>query len=185
MKTVQTGDVMLAEATYQAVRDRQQREPGVVEPVLALLADPDHHVEVTDDMRRMAVTLADQREAGAVDEFLEGALPTSEVIDRVRSWNDRRTVASARRRRQLLGLTVGRETYHPAWQFTRSGVRQDLGVVIGPLLEASADDPVLADEIMRTPRPELDGRSLADLLASRRTPEVLTLLAHYRDGYTA
>lgn len=176
---------MLAEATYQAVRDRQQREPAVVEPVLALLAEPDHHVEVTDDMRRMAATLADQREAVAVEAFLEDALPTREVIDRVRSWNDRRTIASARRRRQLLGLTVGRETYHPDWQFTRSGARQGLSAVIGPLLEASAGDPVLADQIMRTPRPELDGRSLADLLASRRTPEVLTFLAHYRDGYSA
>ena len=131
---------MLAEATYQAVRDRERREPDLVEPVLALLADPDHHVEATDRLRHMAATLAEQREAGAVEEFLEGALPTREVIDRVRSWNDRRTVASARRRRQLIGLTVGRETFHPSWQFTRSGVRQDLSAVIGPLLEASAGD---------------------------------------------
>jgi hypothetical protein len=176
---------MLAEATYQAVRDRQRREPAVVEPVLALLADPDHDGEVTDDMRRMAATLADQRDAAAIEAFLAGALPTSEVIDRVRSWNDRRTIASARRRRQLLGLTVGRETYHPDWQFTRSGIRRDLSTVIGALLEVSADDPVLADEIMRTPRSELDGRSLADLLLSRRIGEVLTFLAHYRDGYVA
>ena len=176
---------MLTEATYQAIRDRQQREPAVVEPVLALLADPEQHVEVTDRLRRMAATLADQRDAAAVEAFLEGALPTSDVIDRVRNWNDRRTVASARRRRQLLGLTVGRETYHPAWQFTCSGVRQDLSAAIGPLLEASAGDPVLADRIMRAARAELDGRSLADLLASRRTDEVLILLAHYRDGYVA
>lgn len=176
---------MLAEATYQAVRDRQQREPAVVEPVLALLADPDHQGEVTDDMRRMAATLADQRETAALEAFLANALPTRDVIDRVHSWNDRRTIASARRRRQLLGLTVGRETYHPDWQFTRSGIRRDLGAVIGPLLDAAAADPILADQIMRTPQPELDGRSLAELLASRRIVEVLTLLAHYRDGYAA
>jgi hypothetical protein len=176
---------MLAKATYQAVRDRQQREPDVVEPVLALLADPDHESTVTDDMRRLAATLADQRETAALESFLANALPTSEVIDRVRSWNDRRTIASARRRRRLLGLTVGRATYHPDWQFTRSGVRRDLSAVIGPLLDASADDPVLADQIMRTARPELDGRSLVDLLASRRTGDVVTLLTHYRDGYAA
>ena len=176
---------MLAETTYQAVRDRQRREPDVVEPVLALLADPDHEGEVTDDMRRMAATLADHRETVAIETFLANALPTSEVIERVRSWNDRRTLASARRRRQLLGLTIGRETYHPDWQFTRSGLRHDLSGVIGPLLDAAADDPVLADQIMRVPRPELDGRSLVDLLAARRTGDVLTLLAHYRDGYAA
>jgi hypothetical protein len=176
---------MLGEATYQAIRDRQQREPDVVEPVLALLADPDHDGEVTDGMRRLAAILVDQRETAALEAFITGALPTRDVIDRVRSWNDRRTIASARRRRQLLGLTVGREAYHPSWQFTRSGVRQDLSAVIGPLLDASAGDPVLADQMMRTPRPELDGRSLADLLACRRTPEVLTLLAHYRDGHVA
>lgn len=176
---------MLAEKTYQAVRARQQWEPDVVEPVLALLADPDHEGEVTDDMRQMAATLADQRESAALESFLTNALPTSEVIDRVRSWNDRRTIASARRRRQLLGLTVGRETYHPDWQFTRSGLRHDLSAIIGPLLDAAADDPLLADQIMRAPRSELDGRSPADLLASRRTGEVLTLLAHYRDGYAA
>jgi len=176
---------MLAEATYQAVRDRQQREPDVVEPVLALLADPDHDGEVTDGMRRLAATLADQRETAALEAFLAGALPTSDVIDRVPSWNDRRTIASARRRRQLLGLTVGRETHHPDWQFTRSGVRRDLSAVIGPLLEASANDPVLADQIMRAPRPDLDGRSLADLLTSRRTDDLVTWLTHYRDGYTA
>jgi hypothetical protein len=174
---------MLAESTYKAVRDRQEREPRVVEPVLALLADPDHEGQVTDDMRRMATTLADQRETAAIETFLANALPTSEVIDRVRNWNDRRTVASARRRRQLLGLTIGRETYHPDWQFTRSGPRHDLSAVIGPLLDAAADDPILADQIMRTPRPELDGRSLVDLLTSRRTSDVLTLLDHYRDGY--
>lgn len=176
---------MLTETVYQAVRDRQQREPDVVEPVLALLADPDHEGEVTDDMRRMAATLADQRETAAVETFLAGALSTSEVIDRVRSWNDRRTLASARRRRQLLGLTVGRETHHPDWQFTRVGLRHDLSAVIGPLLDAAAGDPVLADQLMRAPRPELDGRSLVDLLSSRRTGEVLTWLAHYRDGYAA
>lgn len=176
---------MLTEEIYQAVRARQQREPDVVEPVLALLADPDHEGEVTQDMRQMAATLADQRESAALESFLTSALSTNDVIDRVRSWNDRRTVASARRRRQLLGLTVGRETYHPGWQFTRSGLRHDLSAVVGPLLDAAADDPILADQIMRTPRPELDGRSLADLLARRRTGEVLMLLAHYPDGYAA
>jgi hypothetical protein len=176
---------MLAEATYQAVRDREQREPDVVEPVLVLLADPDHEGEVTDDMRRLAASLADQRETAALETFLASSLPTSAVIDRVPSWNDRRTIASARRRRQLLGLSIGRETYHPDWQFTRTGLRRDLSSVIGPLLDAAAGDPLLADQIMRTRRPELDGRSLADLLSTRRTGDVLTWLAHYRDGYTA
>ena len=176
---------MVAEATYKAVRERQEREPGVVEPVLGLLADPDHEGQVTERMRWMAATLADQRETAAIETFLANALPTSEVIDRVRSWNDRRTIASARRRRQLFGLTVGRETYHPDWQFTRSGLCHDLSAVVGPLLDAAADDPILADQIMRTPRPELDGRSLVGLLTARRTGDVLTWLGHYRDGYTA
>lgn len=65
------------------------------------------------------------------------------------------------------------------------GLRHDLSAVIGPLLDAAAGDPVLADQIMRTSRPELDGRSLVDLLTSRRAGEVLTLLARYRDGYAA
>ena len=55
--------------------------------------------------------------------------------------------------------------------------------MIGPLLDAAAGDPVLADQIMRSPRSELDGRSLVDLLAGHRTAEVLTFLAHERDGY--
>ena len=176
---------MLAERTYRAIRARQQREPDVVEPVLALLADPDHEGEVTDAMRQLAATLADQRESAALESFLATALSSSEVIARVGSWNDRRTLSSARQRRQLLGLTIGRETYHPDWQFTRAGLRHDLGAVIGPLLDAAADDPLLADQIMRTPRSELDGRSLADLLVGRRTGDVLAWLAHYRDGYAA
>jgi len=34
-----------------------------------------------------------------------------------------------------------------------------------------------------TPPAEVDGRSLVDLLTSRRTRDVVTLLEHYRDGY--
>jgi hypothetical protein len=85
----------------------------------------------------------------------------------------------------LLGLGVGRETYHPDWQFAPTGLRHDLGAVVNPLLDAASDDPVLADQIMRTARPELDGRSLADLLARRRSSEAVALLERYSDGFTA
>lgn len=184
LQTVQTGARMLAEATYQAVRERGRREPDVVEPVLVLLAYPDEEVAVTDDLRRLAAALADQRESSAIEAFLAHALPTSAVVDRVSRWNDRRTVASARRRGQLLGLTLGRESFHPDWQFTSSDLRRDLGVVIGPLLEAASGDVVLADQIMRTPRAELGGGSLVEVLTSQRTGDLLRWLDRYRDGYT-
>lgn len=176
---------MLTEATYEAVRERERDEPDVVEPVLRLLADPDDDVEVTKEVLATAAALADERQAAALEQFLSAALPTAAVIRRVRPWNDRRTVSSARHRRQLLGLTLGRESYHPDWQFTRSGLRAGVAQVIGPLLDAASDDEVLADRIMREPRPQLDGRSLADLLVANRTDEVVTFLGRYRHGFAA
>lgn len=176
---------MLREATYEAIRERERDEPDVVEPVLRLLADPDDDVEVTKAMRVTAAALADERQAASLEAFLAASLPTAAVLERVRSWNDRRTVSSARQRGQLLGLTLGRDAYHPDWQFSRSGVRSGVAQVVGPLLEAAADDAILADRIMREPRPQLDGDSLADLLAAQRTDEVVTFLGRYRHGFAA
>ena len=174
---------MLTEAVYRAVRDRELREPDVVGPVLLLLADPDSEGAVTSDMQRLAAEVAVGRESAALDRFVANALPTSAVLERVSTWNDRRTVASARRRGQLLGLRVGREAYHPGWQFTPTGLQHELPSVIRGLLDAAAGDPLHADLIMRIRRPAMAGRSLAELLATNQTLEVLTWLRGYRDGY--
>lgn len=177
--------VVLTERAYDAVRERERREPDVVAPVIELLGDPDRDVAVTGDLVALAGQLVEQRHGDAVDALISHALTTTEVIARVRTWNDRRTVASARRRRQLLGVTVGGQTYHPDWQFSRTGLRAGVEDIVGPLLATASDDAILADHIMRHPRPELDGASLADLLAAGRTREIVEFLILSREGYSA
>ena len=105
------------------------------------------------------------------------ALETPEVVALLRSVNDRRGVDRRRSRGQLLGWKSGARTLHPKWQFDQA--RGETWPGLPAVLEVLGDvapDPHVADGIMRAPRKDLDGASLADLLARGRSETVVRLL---------
>ena len=116
--------------------------------------------------------LAERREAAAA-----AALDTGQVVALVRSLSDRKGVDRRRRRGQLLGWRAGARTLHPDWQFDarRGDTRRGLPLVVAALAEVTAD-PQAADALMRAPRDDLDGRSLADLFAAGRVETVVRLV---------
>jgi hypothetical protein len=105
------------------------------------------------------------------------ALGTAEVVDLVRSISDRKGVDRRRRRGQLLGWRRGSGTLHPAWQFDprRGETRPGLPAVLDALSEV-APDPEAADALMTAGREDLEGRTLADLLAAGRVETVVRLV---------
>jgi hypothetical protein len=116
--------------------------------------------------------LAERREAAS-----GATLDTAQVVELVRSLSDRKGVDRRRQRGQLLGWRVGSRTLHPDWQFDRrrGDTRPGLADVLGALAEVTPDAEA-ADALMRAPREELDGRSLADLLAAGRVETVVRLV---------
>ncbi|HSS10898.1 MAG TPA: hypothetical protein VLL25_13500 [Acidimicrobiales bacterium] len=110
-------------------------------------------------------------------ESFRRALDTAQVVELIGSISDRKGVDRRRRRGQLLGWRSGARTLHPAWQFDRrrGETRSGLGLVLAALAEV-CDDPQVADALMSTPRDDLDGLTLADLLAAGRVETVVRLI---------
>src|SRR5213080_998249 len=116
------------------------------------------------------------------EEAASAALATPQVVDLLRSISDRKGVDRRRRRGQLLGWRAGARTLHPAWQFDarRGDTRTGLPAVLEALSEVTPD-PQVADALMRAPREDLDGRTLADLLAAGQIETVLRLVRAAQD----
>lgn len=98
--------------------------------------------------------------------FRDRALSTAEVVDLISSMSDRKAVDRRRHRGTLLGVRVGNETLHPAWQFDRrrGETRPGLDRVLAALREVT-DDDVAADALMVAARSDLGGSSLATVFA--------------------
>ena len=111
----------------------------------------------------------------ALERLLDAALPTDEILARVPQY-DRRDLARARARHRLLGLRVGDEIYHPAWQFSDDGPVDGLPRILDLLIARLGHDVVAIDHHLRTRRAALDDRSLADLLRAGRAEEVIAFL---------
>jgi len=166
---------------FKVLEQQTSDDPALAEAVLFLAGDPDGPTDpfsrpgegVAGAARLVnARRLAERREAGAA-----AALDTGQVVDLVRSISDRKGVDRRRRRGQLLGWRSGSRTLHPDWQFDvrRGDTRPGLPAVLEALAEVVAD-PEAADALMRAPREDLDGRSLADLLAAGRVETVVRLV---------
>lgn len=119
----------------------------------------------------------ERRRRSSADARRDHLLDTAGVVELIASINDRKGVDRRRRRGRLLGWREGRRTLHPDWQFdeTRGDTRPGLDRVLTALGEVT-DDPVTADTLMTAARPDLDGRTLADLLAAGRIDTVVRLL---------
>lgn len=153
----------------------------LAEAVLFMAADAggpdDPFGEVAGGVGEAAAVVNARRLAERQEVAAGAALDTAQVVAAVRSLSDRKGVDRRRRRRQLLGWRVGTRTLHPAWQFDRrrGDTRPGLPQLLAALAEV-APDPQAADALMRAPRPELEGRSLADLFAAGQLQTVLRLV---------
>lgn len=147
-------------ALIDRIAQEAEREPERVVPVLqALLGE---EVELTEQLRTVARVVGDQRSRMAVQEFMQGSLVTRQAAEQL-GVSSPQAVHQLRARGRLLGRTIGNQTYWPAWQFTGAGLRDDLGDVLADVT-AFTTDALAADRIMRLPREDLDGRSIAEAL---------------------
>lgn len=162
-------DALLARVAAEARRD-----PEGVRPVLQVLVGDEPKVG-TGRLRSVAFQLNDARVAAAHSEFRSAALTTDDVRSRLR-LRSRQAVHALRDRGRIVGRTFGNVTLFPVWQFDGAGLRDDLARLLGALRRYSTD-AVACDRVMRLPRPELGGSSLAESLDDpRRSAVAWTLL---------
>lgn len=146
-----------------------RRDPEGVRPVLQVLVGEEPEVGAG-RLRPVASRLNDARVAAAHDEFRSGALTTDDVRRRL-ELRSRQAVHALRDRGRLVGRTFGNATLFPAWQFDGPGLRADLSALLEALRRFTTD-AVACDRVMRLPRPELGGTSLAESLDDPRRREL-------------
>jgi hypothetical protein len=129
----------------------------VLDELLLAPATPQGALEHT-----AARSINERRRAVLASDFVDGALPTSEVQHLLR-FSSPRAVHRLRSRGRLHGAAVGNQTWFPAWQFDDDRPRTDLPRIL-ELLTRFTSDPVAADRIMRITRDELAGASIAEAL---------------------
>ncbi len=117
--------------------------------------------------RSAAHALNEQRRAGLVSEFVDGALSTAEV-QALLGYASPQAVHRLRTRKRLIGAAVGNKTWFPAWQFDGGRLRADLPQILDLLTRFTAD-AIAADRIMRLQRDDLGKASLAEALDDPRT----------------
>ena len=157
------GDPDLAEAVLFLAEEAQDREDPFREPPSGAL--------------RAARALNERRFQERRDAAAGAALDTAEVVAFIRSISDRKGVDRRRQRGQLLAWRAGARMLHPDWQFDarRGDTRPGLAQVVAALAELTPDAEV-ADAVMRAPREDLDGHSLAELFAGGRVDTVVRLI---------
>jgi hypothetical protein len=167
-------------AAIRALEKQSRDDPDLAEAVLLLAQGPedgDPFGTPPEATRRaaQAVNMRRLRAQGAAGDGL--ALETPEVVALLRSVNDRRGVDRRRSRGQLLGWKSGARTLHPKWQFDEAQGETWPGLpAVLEVLGDVAPGPDVADGIMRASRKDLDGASLADLLARGHPQTVVRLL---------
>lgn len=167
-------------ALIDRIAEEAEREPERVVPVLqALLGEA---VEISDSLRPVARLVRTERRHGAIAAFKAGSVTTKQACARM-AVSTPQAVHQMRGRGRLLGRTLGNVTYYPAWQFTDVGLREDLPRIIAAIT-AFTDDAVAADRILRLPREELGGTSVAEALDDASiTEDAWQILRRLGDGF--
>lgn len=142
------------------IAERARTEPGFAEVLDAVLKAP---IAPQGTLERIAAgSLNEERRGALAHEFVDGALPTPTVQQRL-GLRSPQAVHRLRSRGKLLGSAVGNQTWFPAWQFDSDRLRPDLPRIL-ELLARFTSDPMAADRIMRLTHDELDGASIAEAL---------------------
>jgi hypothetical protein len=147
------------------VQERARRDPDFAELLEELLDAP---TAPREQLERVAARkLNDERRGGLVSAFLDGAISTREVQSRL-GYDSPQAIHQLRRRGQVLGTTIGNNTWFPAWQFETDRLRADLPEIL-KLLERFTSDPIVGDRLMRIKREELAGTSISEALRRKST----------------
>lgn len=162
------------------LRERAESDPSLIETLEHLAdADPVHDPFATpaDDVARLARRVNRQRQADRLAELRARSLTSGQVVELLASVSDRKGVDRRRARGALLGIRIGNQVLHPAWQFDqrRRDTLPGLPVVLTALSDVAADE-LDADAIATTPRADAGGASVADLLAAGRIEAAVTLV---------
>ena len=161
---------MTLSSVMERLKDRAEDDPSLLGTLeyLAETGSAGPFSEPPSEVRRLARDINARRQDERAAELRDRSLTTTEVVELVASISDRKGVDRRRQRGTLLGIGgIARQTIHPAWQFDRRS--RDTFDGLGQVLEALsavADDAMDADAIATAPRPEVDGSSIADLLAA-------------------
>jgi hypothetical protein len=171
---------MTLTAVLDRLRERAESDPSLVETLEYLAdADPvdDPFATPADGVARLARTINRQRQADRLAELRARSLTTGEAVELLASISDRKGVDRRRARGTLLGIRVGDQVLHPAWQFDlrRRDTLPGLSLVLTALSDVAADG-LDADAIATTPRADADGASVADLLAAGRAEAAVKLV---------
>ena len=147
------------------VEKRARRDPDFAELLEQLLAAP---TAPREQLERVAArNLNAERRTRLMSDFLEGAMSTRDVQSRL-GYESPQAVHQLRSRGRLLGMTIGNNTWFPAWQFETGGLRPDLPEIL-TLLARFSSDPVAGDRIMRIKREDLAGASISEALRRKKT----------------
>ena len=168
------------ESLLERVSAEARRDPERVRPVLQVLVGdkPDRE----GGLREVASALNEARRESVLAGFRAGSL-TADAVRQLLGLGSRQAVHQLRQRGRLVGRTLGNSTWFPAWQFAGGALRPNLPALLQRLTGFSTD-AVAADRIMRVPREELDGRSLAEALDDPRAIETAwVLLDRLGDGF--
>lgn len=166
----------------RTLEERAAYDPDLAETVLYMAegaAGPDDPFEdVPAGVAREALLVNDRRLRARRAAAAAACLDTPQVVAVLRSINDRKGVDRRRRRGQLLGWRAGALVLHPDWQFDRrrGETRPGLPRVLAALSEVTADAEA-ADQLMRAPRDDLGGASLAELFAGGHIETALRLIS--------
>ncbi|SRR5579883_1238423 len=174
----------MASALAQAIKvleKRSSEDAALAEAVVFLARESEGPTDpfgpVPAGARSAARAVNERRELDRREAAASSVLDTASVVALVRSIRDRKGVDRRRHRGQLLGWRSGARTLHPDWQFDarRGDTRPGLVAVLGALREVTRDAET-ADALMRAPRDDLDGRSLASLFAAGHVRTVVRLI---------
>lgn len=157
------------DAALDRIRVRAESDPAFADAVVGIaqgeVGDPfDHPDQTTLDL---AQGLNRRRQISRHADLRGRSLTTPQVVTLLSSVSDRKGVDRRRKRGALLGIKVGRQTFHPIWQFDqrRRGTWDGLGDVLAALAGASAD-AIEVHAIATASGAATDGRSIAELLAA-------------------
>lgn len=163
-----------ANTVLEAVARRLEDDPQHILPTLRIIADQDALPAATDtDTLELAARVNVERLTARLTAFRKHAVTTATVRNLLGGVT-RQAVSHRVTHQQLLAAEIGGRLYFPDWQFGTDGPHQDLPQVIAALT-AGGRSALAADALMRTPLPEEDGRSPAELLSKGATD----LAMHY------